>query len=117
MTYRIRILAAVAATVAGSLFAAPSAQAAHEDTSECVAPIESKSLQGFFNNGHAATRASVEAHWEVTGRGHTALPMFDDVVRYTRCGYDLDVSFVFVYYVNGIVVTWGQANTNLRCRP
>lgn len=80
----IRRLAVVA--VAGAALTAFSlpAPAAAADQRPCVSRME---YQGMGHQGNA-TRAEVEARWEVAGLGRAShVPMLGRVITYPRCAY------------------------------
>lgn len=88
MTYRIRTLAAVAATLSASLLAAPSAHA--EDQRPCV----SKREYSGTDMDQRITRGELEERWDVRGLGVRVAP---DQWNYRACGYganEVQVSIV-----------------------
>ena len=96
MIYRIRTLAVVAATLAASLLAAPSAHAEDPDadTRPCVSAREYRSV-------YQQTKPALEKRWEVEGLGVDVTLEFgivNKVVVYPRCGFDMAAAWYGITY-------------------
>lgn len=97
MTYRIRILATLAATLSATLLASPATATPGDpeaDTQPCVSQREWHGL-------YEQVRPELEKRWEVEGLGIDVILPFglvSELTVYPRCGYSMDTAWYGITY-------------------
>jgi len=113
MTYRIRTLAAVAATLSASLLVAPSARAdiPSRVPGHCVTTGEAYSLSAKLEKGIRLTDRQLETQWDVRGKTDRGRSTHEKVVKvYPAClEHGISAGFVRVAFYRPTMRTLGAA--------